>query len=236
MIDYIKEFCLTKGIKYFYVSSFNENGNVFDFDNTSQSINDFLNFGLLMDQKYLLIEKEIFNSAIEDPEEEFEKYDQQIGCLTLYWLSNGIIHKFEHLESWYDEYLNGANNSEGSIFDEDFSSNPIRLSKVVIDIIINSFVEDENYFKYNTRPSKLESILEDIYLKNNIDGENVHYQDKLEIKYKAQQKFSKYHLVKKEKEFSKVIKDLKNKDGLSKKAIIAQLDITEGIYEKCYNQ
>lgn len=236
MIDYIKEFCDAKGIKYFYVSSFNENGNVFDFDNTNQSINDFLEFGILTNQKYLLIETEIFNFEIEDPYEELEKYDQEICCIDLYWINDGIIHKFQHIENWYEEYLNGDKNSDNSIFNESFDNNIIKLSKDQINSIIEGVINHENYFKYNTRSNKLEALLDDIYAEKEIEKENLSFFDKQFIKNEAQRIFSKQYLTIKEKEYSKIIKNFKDNEGLSKKAIIAKLDITEGIYEKCYNQ
>lgn len=237
MLEFIEKFCKSKGIKYYNISSFSDNGNAFNFDNTKgQSLNEFLEFGVLINSKFLLIKTEAFNFEIEGSDEEFEKYDQEICCIDLYWINDGIVYNYEHVESWYEEYLNGENDSEGFVFDEDFNEDGlIKLTKTQIDYIIQSLINHEKYFIYNTRPNKLDALLDDIYLENEIDKANLWYINKQQIKNESQKIFNKNYLAIKEREYSYLIKKLKNEDKLSKKAIIAKLDITESVYEKCLN-
>lgn len=165
----------------------------------------------------------------------FKKYNDEIFNVTIEWQKEGFSYLFDQYAEFYVEFLEEIEAIETEQEGIKLANQPSKIPQKEYDLLVETIASSDEYFRNHTQPgTKLDAVIEEI-IENESDIDSEKYQIPIYfIKRDVEKVFSKKYYDNKAKETNKQIKQMKA-EGLTKKAIISKLGITEGMYDKLAN-
>jgi hypothetical protein len=178
-------------------------------------------------KEFLEIDDDDAEALIDKVFKDYKQFDGHSSHLYLSCNYNGFTYLFIEKEEWYlkfEEESEYEKNIEISILESLKQPNlpTDRLNK-----IINKIASSTEFYAAHTRPSKVSVLVHQMVLEENVREFHI---DLFDIERLAMKQFRAKYLKQKEQDCKEQIAILK-RDGKTKKAIIAILKITEGMYD-----
>lgn len=179
-----------------------------------------------------LVEEELENASLNE---------EDIIFFSIFWVKEGIAYKLEIKNKFYnslsikskelifsddeEENIEEDNTDSQSLMKELYPSDDEQLRVAEI------LAQDSNFLKFFIRKKNITPILDNILSNEGFDIEDERlYYTRMLIKNKAKNIFIKKYEKQATDKLVKEMKEMKSK-GITKKKIIARLDITERFYE-----
>ncbi len=252
ILEDIKKWCEKESILYLE-GSLTKESNVFKI-NSDYTLFDFLILGKNSGASNVIIESQIFN--FEDTKEgiidmfvetdteyiskveleliKFEKYNQQLSNLSLYWTISGVIYQMDFEATWFnrlskkiEELIDKYEEFKWNEKQNKFPNDEEQFSRLCDEIASNS-----DFLKFSTRPQKINQIIEEVLLKEKIELNNENLRSvKHYLKPEVNRVFEKKYRKKAERGLKLAIKEMLD-SNCSKIELLSKLDIPESFYHK----
>jgi hypothetical protein len=162
----------------------------------------------------------------------YNKYNNEIFIVSIEWQKERFSYLFEQYVAFYEEFVDQVEALKVEQEGIHLANQSPSLPKKDYDLLIETIAASDEYFKNHTQPGmKLDRVIHSIIEnETEIDPEKYHI-PMYRLKRDVELVFNKKYYKKKARETSKHIKAMK-KQGKTKKAIIAELEITEGMFDK----